>query len=123
MKHINKLLFTAALLCWGSAALATSEPIPGIDVIVRKTPGGVAAKVLPNRDGTFQFSNLPPGHYDLCITGQPCKAVAVGKDGALKGIVGPSDNKWMPPNIGKGIVGPTDNKFYPPNIGVTGAKP
>lgn len=85
MKPISKLFLTVALLCWGSVALAASNPVPGVDVVVRKKPGGVAVRVVPNSDGTYQFSSLPPGDYELCVADEPCKSVAVGKQGTLMG--------------------------------------
>lgn len=53
------------LACWGSAALGTSNPIPGIDIIVRKKPGG-SIVVTPTSDHSGKFSvKLGSGDYTV----------------------------------------------------------
>lgn len=45
-----------------------NNPIPGIDVVVRKQPGGTAyAAPRTNSSGEFSFSNLPDGEYKLHV--------------------------------------------------------
>ena len=61
------------------------NPIPGVDIIVRKKPGGIAIQVKTGADGTYKFTQLAPGTYDLATAGQPPQLVIVGTDGTLGG--------------------------------------
>ena len=76
-----------ALALSSSAAMAAIDPIPGVDIIVRKRPGGIALKVKTGADGTYKFTGLASGNYDLIIPGQPVKSVTVSVSGVLSGIV------------------------------------
>lgn len=75
------------LACWSPAALAAIDPIPGVDIIVKKNPGGIAFTVRTNAKGDYQLKQLPPGDYEICFAGQPCKTVLVGTDGGYKGSI------------------------------------
>jgi hypothetical protein len=44
-------------------AAAYEDPIPLIDVIVKKTPPGNAFVAQTNRNGRLVFKNLPAGNY------------------------------------------------------------
>ena len=48
-------------------ASAISDPIPGIDIIVRKTPGSVAVHATTDKSGKFAFDNLKAGTYELQV--------------------------------------------------------
>ena len=48
-------------------ASAASDPIPGIDIIVRKTPGGLAMHATTDKSGKFAFDNLKAGTYELSV--------------------------------------------------------
>ena len=61
------------------------NPIPGVDIIVRREPGGIAIQVKTGADGTYKFTRLAPGTYDLSTAGQPPQLVIVGSDGTLGG--------------------------------------
>ncbi len=63
----------------------TNSPIPGVDIIVRSRPGGIAIQVKTGADGTYKFTRLAPGTYDLSTAGQPPQLVIVGSDGTLGG--------------------------------------
>lgn len=81
------LLVGLALLLPGMAALATSNPIPGVDIIVKKNPGPSMAVTVPtDADGAYQFKGLAPGKYDLSVTGQPVQTINVDK-GILSGVL------------------------------------
>lgn len=56
-----------ALAFPGSAALATIDPIPGIDIIVRKNPGAIIITVTPVNDapGRFSVQLKEPGNYTI----------------------------------------------------------
>ena len=49
-------------------ALATNEPIPGIDIIVKKNPGGIVTHATTDKAGKFSFNNLAVGTYELQVT-------------------------------------------------------
>ena len=54
----------------GSPNLGTGnrEVIPGVDIIVRKKPGGIAMReVKTDVDGVFSLNNLSDGNYDLFV--------------------------------------------------------
>jgi len=70
-----------------SSSAAMADIIPGVDIIVRKKPGGIALKVKTGADGTYKFTGLASGNYDLIIPGQPVKSVTVSVSGVLSGIV------------------------------------
>ena len=84
---ILSAVFGIVLFGFGFAnfAMAGSNPIPGVDIIVRKRPGGIAIQVKTGADGTYKFTGLAPGTYDLATAGQPPQLVIVGSDGTLGG--------------------------------------
>ena len=50
-------------------ASAASDPIPGIDIIVRKHPdsGGSVMHATTDKSGKFAFDNLKAGTYELSV--------------------------------------------------------
>ena len=82
---ILSAVFGVVLFGFGFANFAMAEEIPGVDVIVRKKPGGIAIQVKTGADGTYKFTRLAPGTYDLSTAGQPPQLVIVGSDGTLGG--------------------------------------
>ena len=84
---ILSAVFGVILFGFGFANFAMADIIPGVDVIVRKKPGGIAIQVKTGADGTYKFTGLAPGTYDLIIPGQPVKLVTVSTDGKFSGIV------------------------------------
>ena len=93
---ILSAVFGIVLFGFGFAnfAIAAINPIPGVDIIVRKSPGGIAIQVKTGADGTYKFTGLAPGTYDLIIPGQPVKSVTVGTDGTLGGkLMHPTGSK------------------------------
>lgn len=72
----------------GAAAWAIGESIPGIDIVVckgcgiaapgpdggdvklEKNPGGIVASTQTGKGGTYKFTGLAPGKYDLFVGGQ-----------------------------------------------------
>ncbi len=67
MKIYPIAVATALCLALSAApALAGSEPIPGIDIIVQKKPGGQALRVATSdREGRFVARIAEPGEYTL----------------------------------------------------------
>ena len=86
---ILSAVFGVVLFGFGFAnfAMASISPIPGVDIIVRREPGGIAIQVNTGADGTYKFTGRAPGTYDLIIPGQPVKLVTVSTDGKFSGIV------------------------------------
>ena len=64
------------LLLAGMPALATNDPIPGVDIIVRRNPGGVAIHATSDKSGNFTFDNLAPGKYTLSVAAPQTKQVS-----------------------------------------------
>lgn len=58
------LAVALALAFPGPAALASREPIPGIDIIVQKKPGGIAVVTPVDASGKFSV-RLEPGQYTV----------------------------------------------------------
>jgi len=91
---ILSAVFGVVLFGFGFANFAMAEIIPGIDIIVQKKPGGIAIQVKTGADGTYKFTGLAPGTYDLIIPGQPVKSVTVSTDGTLGGkLMHPTGSK------------------------------
>jgi hypothetical protein len=44
-----------------------NNPIPGIDIVVQKQPGGALAEPKTDSNGVFTLSNLPDGQYSLHV--------------------------------------------------------
>lgn len=59
---INWNLYTA-----NKMKMFAGDPIPGIDIIVEKTPGGIAVSGQTNSDGDFSFDGLTDGNYELFV--------------------------------------------------------
>ena len=82
---ILSAVFGIVLFGFGFANFAMASVIPGVDIIVRKKPPGKAIQVKTGADGTYKFTGLAPGTYDLSTAGQPPQLVIVGADGTLGG--------------------------------------
>ncbi|HQQ63174.1 MAG TPA: carboxypeptidase-like regulatory domain-containing protein [Pseudomonadales bacterium] len=79
-------LFTTWLaLSLFSVIAFAGEPIPGVDVNLGKNPGGAIVTTRTGKDGSFKFTGLTPGKYDLRVKGQPDKLLSVGADGIVNG--------------------------------------
>jgi hypothetical protein len=62
--------FACAVLAFTcTAAMATNKPIPGIDVIVKKNPGGNAITATTDAGGQIILKDLAPGDYEINIDG------------------------------------------------------
>ncbi len=72
-KRILAILLSAALLACApmAEALAASDPIPGIDIIVKKNPGGTAVtQTTTDAKGEFTLKDLEPGTYTVELVGK-----------------------------------------------------
>jgi hypothetical protein len=75
MKHVihisaHRFAFAfATVLFFSSLAIASVEPVPGIDIIVKKKPGNVAIPSgTTGKDGKFKTAQLEPGVYAITFT-------------------------------------------------------
>ena len=50
-----------------SAAQTGGQPIPGVDIIIHKQPGGSAVKAKTDKNGKVVFANLKAGKYLLSV--------------------------------------------------------
>ncbi len=60
-----------------SIASAGSKPIPGVDIIVQKKPGGIAMHATTDNAGKFVFDNLDAGQYALSVKPKPPQTKAI----------------------------------------------
>ena len=69
----TRVALLAALLLglFAGHASAAVDPIPGVDIIVRRKPGGNAMRVTPGKTGTFVFEHLAAGQYTLSVEPPP----------------------------------------------------
>ncbi len=82
------LLVGLALLLPGTAVLASSNPIPGVDIIVKKNPGHDYPITVPtDKNGTYKFTGLAAGNYDLSVGGQRVQTVTVGANQGISGVL------------------------------------
>jgi hypothetical protein len=58
-----------ALACSIPAARAANEPIPGVDIIVKKNPGGIVATAHADKVGRFTLRLTEPGDYTVTTSG------------------------------------------------------
>ncbi|MES3040892.1 MAG: carboxypeptidase-like regulatory domain-containing protein [Pseudomonadota bacterium] len=86
------LVMGLALLLPNAAVLA-SNPIPGIDIIVKKNPGSTRVSTPTGADGAYQFKGLAAGNYDLSVNGQRVRTISVGKKGGIGGVLSNQDGK------------------------------
>ena len=61
---IGSALLLAQIAVVGTAAL-TNEPIPGVDIIVKKNPGGIMVRTQSDASGRFQLGTLSEGRYSV----------------------------------------------------------
>lgn len=56
---------TMALVAMTTSAFAINNPIPGVDIIVKKHPGGIVARTRTDARGNFKLGDLAPGQYSI----------------------------------------------------------
>jgi len=84
--------FAAAVtLLFAPAGLPQNNPIPGIDVVVRKQPGGSAIKATTDKEGRFVFAGLKEGTYVLSVSPPPAKNPNTGRSNHLQAAVASGD--------------------------------
>jgi hypothetical protein len=66
LSSVRTTLVAALLLALSVTSASAGRPVPGVDVIVKKNPGGLAVgTVTTDKDGKFEFAKLKPGKYLL----------------------------------------------------------
>ena len=80
---VRAALAAVALTLAATAAMATVAPIPGVDIIVRKKPGGLAVVVATtDAKGKFSARVAAPGNYTLSTACHP-KTTCLGYTGTV----------------------------------------
>ena len=80
---VRAALAALALSFSMTAAMAASDPIPGVDIIVRKNPGGLAVVVATtDAKGKFSARIAEPGNYTLSTACHP-KTACLGYTGTV----------------------------------------
>jgi len=64
---ISVLFVFAVCVFSANMVFATNNPIPGVDIIVKKKPGGIAFTGTTGRDGKFSCK-LEKGSYELTLS-------------------------------------------------------
>ena len=76
IKHTAATIAAIAAIFLGvftDAAQAIDDPIPGVDIIVKKNPGGIAMHATTDKAGSFVFDNLGAGTYVLSVSAPQTK--------------------------------------------------
>ena len=61
------LALAAGLVVTTTSALAIDNPIPGVDIIVKKHPGGTVVQTRTDERGNFTIGALTPGEYSIDV--------------------------------------------------------
>ena len=96
--RIVALAFAAAFVFSTIAAQASSNDVKGIDVVVKKKPGGaIVAHGVTGPDGSVDLGNLPKGAYALTLTlpqGVPAAAQVKTAGVTIGGAAAPIAASW-----------------------------
>ena len=80
---VRAALAALALSFSMTAAIAAIDPIPGVDIIVKKNPGGLAVVVATtDAKGKFSARVAEPGNYTLSTACHP-KTTCLGYTGTV----------------------------------------
>jgi len=61
------LVVTVGLAVTTTTAFAIDNPIPGVDIIVKKHPGGIVVQTKTDARGNFTIGTLAPGEYEIDV--------------------------------------------------------
>jgi hypothetical protein len=81
---------TVGLVMSQQTMAATNKPVPGVGIKICKRPGGCSARSLPTKtanDGSFNFSGIEAGDYEVTPDGGKTAMFKVGSDGKLSGVL------------------------------------
>jgi hypothetical protein len=113
-----------ALGLFSATAWASTEPIPGVDVIVRKNPGGNAITVTTDKTGTFTFAGLAAGNYTLSITLRQAKAIISTTRSNIRHpnlrVVNGAEVATVDATLGSGDAAPVEIAFTKNGAKITG---
>jgi hypothetical protein len=92
-KFLIGVLVGSALLLAQRAVVGTAapvaamaiNPIPGVDVIVKKKPGGTVVRTKSDGSGSFSLDTLAPGNYELEFEGNSLSTAISKIDPQSKG--------------------------------------
>jgi hypothetical protein len=63
------MLFACAVIMFvASFSLCQATPIPGINIVIKRNPGGIITRTTSDAKGAYTFKRLPPGRYTLSLT-------------------------------------------------------
>jgi hypothetical protein len=65
MRSTRTLIAFAIALFLVSDVFASSNPIPGVGIVVKRPPGSSTARTKTDKEGNFKFTKLEPGTYTL----------------------------------------------------------
>jgi hypothetical protein len=81
------LLFAcAAIIFVASFSLCQAAPIPGINIVIKRNPGGIITRTTSDANGTFTFRSVPPGTYTLTTTEREVSAALTKFAAATPGV-------------------------------------
>jgi len=95
---LRAALACAVLAIMGTAALAANNPIPGVDIVVKKHPGGNSLTATTDANGQVVLKGLEPGDYEVDIDGTSFVA-------AMDGLAPPPEKKESHSSFSVGIGG------------------
>lgn len=111
--HLFVSIFLAALLT-ATSVLATSDPIPGVDIIVKKNPGSIVQHVTTDDNGNFHLNKLPEGSYTLEVSN------TAKLTGPVKFNIAIKSSKGFPKHLVSARILPTKLPGSAPVLGRTG---
>ena len=76
---ISLLLLFAVFAFSANIVFPAIDPIPGVDIVVKKNPGGIAFNGQTGRDGKFACK-LEEGNYELKLSYDQIKGILSGID-------------------------------------------
>jgi hypothetical protein len=59
------LVLVCTLLLSFTDIMASSNPIPGVGIVIKRNPGSSTARTTTDKDGNFKFERLEPGTYTV----------------------------------------------------------
>ena len=67
MRYLRIAIAMAVVFLFTSEIFASSNPIPGVGVVIKRQPGSSQARTTTDKDGNFRFEGLEPGEYTITV--------------------------------------------------------